>query len=80
MFCTAIHRHNDEGKTAARERKLRKSGKMDPLRKRVPAITIKYTEKQVYSVDKSMLIQLFLNQKERFTIWTLLNPKLWKHR
>ena len=29
VFCTVIHRHNDERKTAARWRKLRKSGTMD---------------------------------------------------
>ena len=65
MFCTVIHRHNDERKTAARWQKLRKSGTMDSLRKGVPAMAIKYTEEQLNSVDKSMLIQMFLNQQEQ---------------
>ena len=46
VFCTVIHRHNDERKTAARWQKLRKSGTMDSLRKGVPAMVIKYTEEQ----------------------------------
>ena len=41
MFCTVIHRHNDERKTAAGWQKLRKSGTMDSLRKGVPAMAIK---------------------------------------
>ena len=32
VFCTVIHRHNDERKTAARWQKLRKSGIMDVQR------------------------------------------------
>ena len=63
VFCTVIHRHNDERKTAARGRKLRKSGTMDSLRKGVPAMVIKYTEEQLNSVDKSMLIQMFLTSR-----------------
>ena len=62
MLCTVIHRHNDERKTAARWQKLRKSGTMDSLRKGVPAMAIKYTEEQLNSVDKSMLIQMFLSK------------------
>ena len=58
MLCTVIHRHNDEGKTAVRWQKLHKSGTMDSLRKGVPAMAIKYTEEQLNSVDKSMLIQM----------------------
>ena len=65
MLCTVIHRHNDEGKTAVRWQKLHKSGTMDSLRKGVPAMAIKYTEEQLNSVDKSMLIQMFLNQQEQ---------------
>ena len=65
VFCTVIHRHNDERETAARWRKLRKSGTMDSLRKGVPAMVIKYTEEQLNSVDKSMLIHMFLNQQEQ---------------
>ena len=65
VFCTVIHRHNDERKTAARWQKLRKSGIMDSLRKGVPAMAIKYTEEQLNSVDKSMLIHMFLNQQEQ---------------
>ena len=65
MFCIVIHRHNDERKTAAGWQKLRKSGTMDSLRKGVPAMAIKYTEEQLNSVDKSMLIQMFLNQQEQ---------------
>ena len=65
VFCTVIHRHNDERKTAARWQKLRKSGIMDSLRKGVPAMVIKYTEEQLNSVDKSMLIHMFLNQQEQ---------------
>ena len=63
VFCTVIHRHNDERKTAAGWQKLRKSGTMDSLRKGVPAMAIKYTEEQLNSVDKSMLI---LANKNRF--------------
>ena len=65
MLCTVIHRHNDERKTAVRWQKLHKSGTMDSLRKGVPAMAIKYTEEQLNSVDKSMLIQMFLNQQEQ---------------
>ena len=65
MFCIVIHRHNDERKTAVRWQKLHKSGTMDSLRKGVPAMAIKYTEEQLNSVDKSMLIQMFLNQQEQ---------------
>ena len=65
VFCTVIHRHNDERKTAARWQKLRKSGTMDSLRKGVPAMVIKYKEEQLNSVDKSMLIHMFLNQQEQ---------------
>ena len=46
VFCTVIHRHNDERKTAVRWQKLHKSGTMDSLRKGVPAMVIKYTEEQ----------------------------------
>lgn len=35
------------------------------LRKGVPAMAIKYTEEQLNSVNKSMLIQMFLNQQEQ---------------
>ena len=63
VFCIVIHRHNDERETAARWRKLYKSGTMDSLRKGVPAMVIKYTEEQLNSVDKSMLI---LANKNRF--------------
>ena len=62
MLCTVIHRHNDERKTAVRWQKLHKSGTMDSLRKGVPAMAIKYTEEQLNSVDKSMLIQMFLSK------------------
>ena len=65
MLCTVIHRHNDERKTAVRWQKLHKSGTMDSLRKGVPAMAIKYAEEQLNSVDKSMLIQMFLNQQEQ---------------
>ena len=65
VFCTVIHRHNDERKTAARWQKLSKSATMDSLRKGIPAMAIKYTEEQLNSVDKSMLIQMFLNQQEQ---------------
>ena len=65
VFSTVIHRHNDERKTAAGWQKLRKYGTMDSLKKGVPAMTTKYTEEQLNSVDKSMLIQMFLNQQEQ---------------
>ena len=38
---------------------------MDSLRKGVPAMVIKYKEEQLNSVDKSMLIHMFLNQQEQ---------------
>jgi len=34
VFCIVIHRHNDEGKIAARWQKLRKSGTMGLIKKR----------------------------------------------
>jgi len=38
---------------------------MDSLRKGVSAMAMKFTEEQLNSFDKSMLIQLFLNQQEQ---------------
>ena len=44
---------------------MRKSGRMDSLRKGVPAMAMKFTEEQLNSFYKSMLSQLFLNQREQ---------------
>lgn len=65
VLCTVIHRHYAERKTGARWQKTYRSGTMDSLRKGVPAMAMKFTEEQLNSFDKSMLIQLFLNQQEQ---------------
>ena len=65
VLCTVIHRHYAERKTGAKWQKTYRSGTMDSLRKGVPAMAMKFTEEQLNSFDKSMLIQLFLNQQEQ---------------
>ena len=56
VFCTVIHRHNDERKTAARWQKLSKSATMNSLRKGVPAmpdIIVPEFSKGLYSAIES---------------------------
>ena len=46
-------------------------------------MTMKFTEEQLNSFDKSMLIQLFLNQQEQLEKVSADLPKLsviWRHR
>ena len=74
----AFESFNDEREMAARWQKLRKSGTMDSLRKGVPAMVIKYTEEQLNSVDKSMLIHMFLNQQEQLERASSMEVRFWR--
>ena len=70
IFSTVIHRQNDGRKTAANWRKYAVSAIMDSLKKGVPVMAVRYTEEQLNTIDKSLLIQMFLNQQEQLETLT----------
>ncbi len=80
IFSTVIHRQNDGRKTAANWRKYAVSAIMDSLKKGVPVMAVRYTEEQLNTIDKSLLIQMFLNQQEQLETLTTearsLNEKM----
>lgn len=77
---TVIHRQNDEWQTVAWWRKYAVSAIIDEEIKGASVMAIKYTEEQLNSVDKSLLVQMFLNQQEQLESLTAeihsLNEKM----
>lgn len=59
-----IHRHFDEGNSFRKWHKKAFSA-IIILRKRGPVMAVKYTEEQLNTVDKSLLITMFLSQQEQ---------------
>lgn len=62
---TVIHRQNDEWQTVTWWREYAVSAIIDQEIKGASVMAIKYTEEQLNSVDKSLLVQMFLNQQEQ---------------
>lgn len=75
-----IHRQNDERLTSAKWRKYTVFAIMNSNIQGASVMAIKYTEEQLNTIDKSLLVQMFLNQQEQLELLTgevrTLNEKM----
>ena len=82
LFRSVIHRHNDESDKCHKWHNNTISAILNARKKEYVVMEIKYTEEELNSIDKSLLIKMFLNlqnQMETLTVETkALNDKMQK--